>query len=604
MIPNIVDGGNTQGLMRYLLGPGRANEHTDPHVVAGSARIMHRWANRTLDTDAAAVLAGKVDRHMKHTGTRPEGDVRGYDPESGQTRVIRVGPNHVWHCSLSLSPDEGPLTDEQWQEVATIFMDEMGFTGSDGRAPCRWLAVRHGESKNGGEHIHIVANKVREDGTKWNPWYDQKRSQTAANRVERRCGLRVLESREHKRGSRCDSAQALNEARARGEKLTDRQQLELRIRTAAKAANTEQDFVTRLRTLGVRARPRFAKGRDDVVTGYSVALHTRPGEQTKWWGANRVSRDLALSRLRERWADTPTSASDAVEAWRDAWKGLPARTYYRSYTATEYNDHCNWMRMMRQTFAQVDPTNAVALADATQDVAGILSAAALNHDGTRLGDDLSVAARQVGRHAQLHRRPQQRNVMRFEGMLVARLLSTAIMTPNSAAWDWAVLMETMELVRSLISLYVEVKQFNTARMIERDTRAVFDTLQTAGEAMEPLPFEVSERMVTLASDVPLQTDLATPADTDPVAPDDVPAAAPERVTANAGASQRERVAQHERELARSTGSPMAARAAANIAKNSPVDPGETLRRAGGTQSDGRGRQTPKRTETQKKGKRR
>ena len=32
MIPNIVTGGDTGGLMRYLVGPGRANEHENPHA--------------------------------------------------------------------------------------------------------------------------------------------------------------------------------------------------------------------------------------------------------------------------------------------------------------------------------------------------------------------------------------------------------------------------------------------------------------------------------------------------------------------------------------------------------------------------------------------
>lgn len=36
MIAAINEGGNSAGLMQYLVGPGRANEHTRPHLVAGS----------------------------------------------------------------------------------------------------------------------------------------------------------------------------------------------------------------------------------------------------------------------------------------------------------------------------------------------------------------------------------------------------------------------------------------------------------------------------------------------------------------------------------------------------------------------------------------
>nr|WP_015062420.1 hypothetical protein [Arthrobacter sp. J3.37]AFK89249.1 Relaxase/mobilization nuclease family protein [Arthrobacter sp. J3.37] len=33
MIPNITKGTRMHGLIAYLAGPGRANEHTEPHLV-------------------------------------------------------------------------------------------------------------------------------------------------------------------------------------------------------------------------------------------------------------------------------------------------------------------------------------------------------------------------------------------------------------------------------------------------------------------------------------------------------------------------------------------------------------------------------------------
>jgi hypothetical protein len=35
VIGKVLHGTNVNGLLRYLYGPGRANEHTDPHLVAG-----------------------------------------------------------------------------------------------------------------------------------------------------------------------------------------------------------------------------------------------------------------------------------------------------------------------------------------------------------------------------------------------------------------------------------------------------------------------------------------------------------------------------------------------------------------------------------------
>lgn len=38
-MPNITHGGNARELMVYLLGPGRANEHADQHILAGTEDI-------------------------------------------------------------------------------------------------------------------------------------------------------------------------------------------------------------------------------------------------------------------------------------------------------------------------------------------------------------------------------------------------------------------------------------------------------------------------------------------------------------------------------------------------------------------------------------
>ncbi|MBR5951452.1 MAG: hypothetical protein IKZ87_08495, partial [Actinomycetaceae bacterium] len=36
MMPNVVRGSNAAGLVYYLFGPGRANEHSDPHIIAAA----------------------------------------------------------------------------------------------------------------------------------------------------------------------------------------------------------------------------------------------------------------------------------------------------------------------------------------------------------------------------------------------------------------------------------------------------------------------------------------------------------------------------------------------------------------------------------------
>lgn len=197
MIPNIVDGGDTAGLMRYLVGPGGAGEHEDPHLVAGDGVLLDFFHDRfELNVDVATQIASMLDRYMNVMRVHPTGRIRNFSAKTGKTEVIGRGRNHVWHCTLCLSPTESFLEDETWQLIATDFMDEMGFTEASGKAPCRWVAVRHGASKNGGDHIHIAANIVRGDGTKWSPWRDQVIAHRVCNSLEHKYGLEVLESRE------------------------------------------------------------------------------------------------------------------------------------------------------------------------------------------------------------------------------------------------------------------------------------------------------------------------------------------------------------------------------------------------------------------------
>jgi hypothetical protein len=96
VIPNITQGDRMAGLMIYLAGPGRANEHEEPHLVAGDSALM-AWHNENelnrdaaLD-DAALDIANALDRAKQFFRTEVDG-------------------GHVFHCSLSLAAEEGQLS--------------------------------------------------------------------------------------------------------------------------------------------------------------------------------------------------------------------------------------------------------------------------------------------------------------------------------------------------------------------------------------------------------------------------------------------------------------------------------------------------------------
>lgn len=338
MMPNVVRGDRMAGLLTYLTGPGRANEHTEPHLVAGDEAMMAWHDDDELGRDSALAIA----RHLDRPRTAYDVDVKG---------------GHVWHCSLSLRADEGALTDEQWGAIARDFITAMEFDDNEGtKAPCRWVAVRHGVSKNGNDHIHIAVNLVREDGTKASTHHDFRRAQTAARALEARYGLEELESVRAERSTRGYNpaereAQARARARAKYERTRTKQGTEmpawehlegadrqariaselrtdqpryllaLKVRGCATAAQDEAEFVRRLRREGLIVRPRFADGRTDVITGFSVAERPEAGERPIWYGGGQLGRDLALPRLRDGWPDTPSGASEAAAEWNAAKRG-------------------------------------------------------------------------------------------------------------------------------------------------------------------------------------------------------------------------------------------------------------------------------------------
>lgn len=474
MIPNIVTGGDTGGLMRYLVGPGRANEHENPHVIAGSRDIVRKWGDwETISVSQASEIATRLDAYMHETGTFPTGKTRRFNPATGQVEWTgEIEATHVWHCSLSLSPEEAALGDEVWGRIASDFMDEMGFTGSDGKAPCRWVAIHHGSAKNGGDHIHIAATIVREDGTKWSPWYDQRRAQKACNVLEHRYGLLVVESREHGRGSRCDSAAAQNAAKRAGASRTDRAVLEERLRAAATASASEADFVRQARRLGVRLHPRFAHGRTDIVVGYSAALRTENGQQTRWWGGGRIARDLTLTQLRTRWEDTPTSALEAVEAWKGHY---PKRA---PYDGPLWEDRIRALGHFRAHLEQLSPTDRVGLANASADIAGLLHAQAITALTSGGRDMLERAAVQVGRCAQLKTRPTNKRLVDVGARMASDLALSiaAASSPHMAAV--ALAHATVDLVQAIADLHEAAGQAATAAAIERDAQAIFDRMNT------------------------------------------------------------------------------------------------------------------------------
>lgn len=364
MIPKISRGTNTGGLVRYLGGPGKSDEHTAQRVIGGSPGIT------TGDlTDPAVRIQVTADLEA---------------PALAHPDVtVKAGP--VWHCSLSLAQREGTLSDDKWRAIADDFVHEMKFDG-----PTRWIVARHGLSAAGNDHVHLVVQLVREDGRQVNTNRDWPRAQAACNRLEHKHGLEVIPSRERGAGRKAMTGRDIREAghaedqaagrtpaeasRARNERAgAQRDQLELRVRAAAKAALTEGDFVRGLRADGVQVRPWVTRGR---VAGYAVRTDGGP-----WLAGSKLGRDLTLPRLRAGWV---TDRDHELVIWgRDPGR---ARTAAPVGLAVHKQVHAELRSLARRAGSMSRPE----LAGAAHDVAGALSAAATRRP------ELARQARELG----------------------------------------------------------------------------------------------------------------------------------------------------------------------------------------------------------------
>ncbi|MTD15431.1 relaxase [Nakamurella sp. YIM 132087] len=357
MIPKVTRGNDFHGLLQYLVGPGRANEHRDPHIVAADAVIQAYGPAGILDRRDAKALADELALPSLVTGRAP-------------------GRGVVWQCSLSIKAGDPPLTDEQWGAIAAGFIRKMGWTSDDlGEPGVPWLAIHHGTSKAGNDHIHLVVSAVRDDGSFINTFHDFTKAQQACRALEVEHGLRRLQSATLGVGSRGLTYAEL-QLQERTGREPSRRILERYVRAAATMAMTEAEFVQHLRAEGVRVAPYYAAGGTSAVVGYKVAL---AGEGERFFGGGHLAKDLTLPRLRSRWGDSPDATAQAVAVWRGTppTVGHPQRpadlqmVVHRAVTE---------LRSMNQRQRTVPLGDVRGWADAAGELAGVLAAWSLAAD--------------------------------------------------------------------------------------------------------------------------------------------------------------------------------------------------------------------------------
>ena len=453
------------GLLSYLAGGGKANEHTEQHLIAGDPAIMAMHGDAVLDRAAALAVAKSLDRPRRFFGTevtrlvvRKNDDGVAVRDAAGAVVKERV-PADVWHCSLSLAAEEGPLTDEKWGQIATDFVHRMGFAGEGtGKADCRWVAVRHGLSKNGNDHVHIAVSLVREDGTKASTHQDFARSQTISQDLERDYGLQVYSQPDRSYGERGVRPGARESAQRRGQVEPDGYRLERAVRSAAAASADEAEFVRRMRQAGVLIRPRFAAGRDDVVAGYSVALRPEKGHSVVWHGGGKLARDLTLPELRKMWPDSPEGAIAAVNEWaatsKNPWRYTPVTPGRETaQPAPElFTNYAKDMDRLHRYVASVHPGDRATWAHVARETAGAYAAWSQRMEPTP--GPLADAARSLARSAHLRAHETRPRPASMPSTVHATaLILTAVGKKNNAAAELLLLHQFARLTHAIASAH-------------------------------------------------------------------------------------------------------------------------------------------------------
>ncbi|MFG1940323.1 relaxase [Micromonospora tulbaghiae] len=445
-------GSRVGGLLRYLWGPGKAEEHANPHLVAA-------WDGAGSLADLEPNVTARGKRDIRALTALLEQPVRaGYRP-----------PNKfVWHASMRLAPEDRhrTISDSTWAGMAVQMLTEVGLATTATDPGLRWIAMRHAD-----DHVHIVATLVREDGrTNWMR-NDYRRCVEATYNVARRYNLHRRVPPADRTAHRRPHPVEVSKARRTGRAQTPRDELRRRVRRAVAAAGSEEEFFTRLREAGVLVRLRRSSTDAEKITGYAVAL---PGARTAgghpvYFGGGRLAPDMTLPKLRVRWG-TPTpqqtaptvGRSERVEAMRQA-----------ATVATAAADDI-------RRAARTEPGRARATAVAAAD---LVTSLAYAMEGDRRGP-LHRAAEVFDRAARdLYGRVRRPTGRGQEMRVMSRLV--ALMGRISGDDD---AMAALALVMDLARLADTLEQLRTAqqRLHQAETaRAAADALRLVAGGRQP-----------------------------------------------------------------------------------------------------------------------
>jgi len=257
---------------------------------------------RVLDTN----MAGENPREL----AAEFGEIRKLRPNLGKA---------VLHVSLSAAPGE-KLTDEQWRAIGKRYMDGMGLEKN------QFVITRHTDTEH--EHIHILANRIRFDGSVTSDSQDYKRQEVIMREIEQDYGLqRVAPSIEAER--RAPSKGEIEGSLRTGQPST-RQQLQQLADVAAKNCPSFTAYQERLELVGVELVP-VAQLEGAKLSGLSYRLDgvTMKGSDLgkNYTAAGIQKRGISYEQDRDFTAVRRSIERDTVRAFGEEYRSSkPSQT--------------------------------------------------------------------------------------------------------------------------------------------------------------------------------------------------------------------------------------------------------------------------------------
>jgi hypothetical protein len=342
------------------------------------------------------------------------------------------------------------------------------------------VAVHHGPSTRGNDHIHIAVSLVRDDGSRASVHQERNKVGKACSDYEAKYGLTIVEGRSGGAAQPLSEAEVQAERQRRAERPTEptarprRAYLETTVRGAAVASATEAEFIRRLRAEGLMVLPFYAKGGTEVVAGYRVGIR---GENAHPMAGYTLAKDLSLPRLRELWGSDEDTQRAALSEWKRQRPRTDAHPETRRYASGE------WHRAAAHVGEVVDRLAAVPAADdatwraIASESAGVIGnlASRLEADKagplTRAADKLSAAAHRPSSV------PTDRGRAGPELRGVAAVAAQAVLAGGPAAW-LALVTEMHRLARAIENAHAASGEAGAARTLAEQAGRELEAVHT------------------------------------------------------------------------------------------------------------------------------